>query len=183
MIWHILIWLSVVDYCFSNLPPAVKADVDVWMPDCVEQRRCHHVLMTRLQEPLETKQSGRFQHGLTKSDNTAKCHSNQSSEVSSQQPIRSTLIKREQEKQQRPSVLPWHGPAWQCPEWIFCGASVKSGVAVNSYTSCAQRSSIKWKYARGVFNALLMFFYLCRTSDLIWNCYYSMLCKWGKLEK
>lgn len=65
------------------------------------------MLMTRLQESLETKQSGRFQHGSTKSDNTAKCQSNQSSEVSSQQPIRSTLIKLEQWKQQQgPSVLP-----------------------------------------------------------------------------
>lgn len=47
-----------------------------------------------------------FQYGSTKSDNRTECQSNQSSELSSQQPIRSILIKLEEEKEREaPSVL------------------------------------------------------------------------------
>lgn len=126
-----------------------------------------------------------FQYGSTKPDNRAKCQSNQSSELSSQQPIRSVLIKLEEEKEREaPSVLRWHGPAWQCAIWIFCGPSVKSGCGVNSYRECAQRSSIKWLTVQGVlFNPFLMCFHHSCTSGLIWKWCYSMICKADKLVK
>ena len=61
-----------------------------------------------------------FQYGSTKSNNRRECQNNQSSELYSQQPISSILIKLEVERElEAPSVLHPHGPAWQWPRWIL----------------------------------------------------------------
>lgn len=57
-----------------------------------------------------------FQCGSTKSYNRTECQSHLSLELSFQQPIRSILIKQEEEKEQEaPSVLHWHDPASHIP--------------------------------------------------------------------
>ncbi len=112
-----------------------------------------------------------FQYGSTKSDNRSECQSNQSSELSSQQPIRSVLIKLG-EGAGGSLCASLTGSACQCPKWIFCGTSAVPGLEVNSYMKSAQRKHTKW-----VLLYLLYCFNQSCMSGLMWNWYYSILCK------
>lgn len=94
-------------------------------------RRCHHLLTTPSTRVITNRAiwtaADWFQYGSTKSNNEPECQSNQSSRLSLQQPIRSILIKAEEEtERQAPSELRWHGPAWQCAVWIPCRTSLSS---------------------------------------------------------
>lgn len=145
-----------------------KGGVDAWMLDgglCLAEEMSSHVddpSVRVIRNRAIWTASDWFQYGSTKSDNRSGCQSNQSSELSSQQPIRSILIKLEEEKVRgAPSVLRWHGPAWQCPKWIFCGTSVGVHRGNVSNESC---------FYLGVSPCYFFFFF-----------FYSILHKPGKL--
>lgn len=137
---YILICNSDVDSSFLCSPLIIKKK-GAWRPGCFMwvmfmRRRCHHLLTTPSTRVITNRAiwtaSDWFQYGSTKSNNGPECQSNQSSRLSLQQPIRSILIKAEEEKKrQAPSELRWHGPAWQCAAWILCRTSAQPGSAVN----------------------------------------------------
>lgn len=131
---YILICNSDVDRRFLCSPlikkkGGVKPGCFMWV--MFIRRRCHHLLTTPSTRIITDRAiwtaSDWFQYGSTKSNNEPECQSNQSSRLSLQQPIRSILIKAEEEKErQAPSELRWHGSAWQCAAWILWRTSPSS---------------------------------------------------------